>query len=248
MRDHHIPATNTSAILSPHNLSATMLPQSTLDVVDAPATPVNTAKREAPVEEGDGHTSKTRIINSEKDVQVLRDRIVQLLKEERELQVKHQREIQALKQDHIHVMAITEAKHQGAINVLTNGLGNQLSGVVTHRMETLGADDLRYRVSPITFNVKYFILRIALDTANERSDLAETSLANTRMELEALQDKLRTVDDFPSMHSYLVDRFGDLATRLDHLDARLVMNFVDAGQRNAPGPGAHGWNRFPSIF
>ncbi len=28
------------------------------------------------------------------------------------------------------------------------------------------------------------------------------------------------------MHSYLVDRFGDLTTRLDHLDARLVMNFV----------------------
>lgn len=83
-----------------------MLPQSTLDVVDAPATPVNTAKREAPVEEGDGHASKvlrsgfvillsddcrflqTHIINSEKDVQALRDRIVQLLKEERELQVK----------------------------------------------------------------------------------------------------------------------------------------------------------------
>lgn len=38
----------------------------------------------------------------------------------------------------------------------------------------------------------------ALDTANERSDLAETSLANTRMELEALQDKLRTVDDVSS--------------------------------------------------
>ncbi|PBK93736.1 hypothetical protein ARMGADRAFT_1080020 [Armillaria gallica] len=223
-----------------------MLPQSTLDVVAAPAMPVNTAKREAPVEEGDGHASKTRIINSEKDVQALRDRIVQLLKEKRELQVKHQQEIQALKQDHIHATTITEAKHQGAINVLTNGLGNQLSGVVTNQMETLGADDLRYRINSMERQLSD--TQQALDTANERSDLAETSLANTRMELEALQDKLRTVDDFPSMHSYLVDRFGDLATRLDHLDARLVMNFVDAGQRNAPGPGAHGWNRFPSIF
>ncbi len=38
----------------------------------------------------------------------------------------------------------------------------------------------------------------ALDTANERADLAETSLVNTRMELEALQDKLRTVDNISS--------------------------------------------------
>ncbi len=35
----------------------------------------------------------------------------------------------------------------------------------------------------------------ALDTANKRADLAETSLANTCMELEALQDKLCTIDD-----------------------------------------------------
>ncbi len=68
-----------------------MLPQSTLDAVDAPAMPVNMVKREAPVEEGDGHASKvlwsgfvmllsddrhflqTRIINLEKDIQALHD-------------------------------------------------------------------------------------------------------------------------------------------------------------------------------
>ncbi|KAK0493657.1 hypothetical protein EDD18DRAFT_1356639 [Armillaria luteobubalina] len=88
----------------------------------------------------------------------------------------------------------------------------------------------------------------ALHSANERTDLAETSLVNTHMEFEALQDKLCTIDDFPSMHSYLVNHFGDLATRLDHMDVRLVMNFVDAGQRDAPGLGTHGWNRFTSIF
>ncbi|KAK0502436.1 hypothetical protein EDD18DRAFT_1100880 [Armillaria luteobubalina] len=220
-----------------------MLPQSTLIVVNDSATPMNMAKREAPIEEGDSCASKTHIVNSEKDVRALCDRIVELLKEKKELQVKHQQELQTLKEDHCHVMASIEAMHQGAINVLTNGLANQLSGTITNQMETLGADDLCHR---------YFILRIGLfqitsmeqqlsDTqqafhsANERADLAETSLVNIHMEFEALQDKLHTIDNFPSMHSYLVDCFGDLVMRLDHMDACLVMNFVITPSSRAQG-------------
>ncbi len=37
-----------------------------------------------------------------------------------------------------------------------------------------------------------------LDAANKSADWAETSLVNTRMELELLQEKLHTVDDVSS--------------------------------------------------
>ncbi len=69
------------------------------------------------------------------------------------------------------------------------------------------------------------------------------------------------------MHSYLVNRFGDLTTGVGPLGCTLgnelcckfsyyhmytmALEFTpcqDAGQQNALGPGAHGWNRFTSIF
>ncbi len=77
-----------------------------LNIVNTPVTHMKPAKREAPVEEGDGYAAKVFrlvyvilpfnvhhflqicIVNSEKDVQALRDRIAELLKEKRELQNK----------------------------------------------------------------------------------------------------------------------------------------------------------------
>ncbi|KAK0489870.1 hypothetical protein EDD18DRAFT_1109995 [Armillaria luteobubalina] len=143
--------------------------------------------------------------------------------------------LQTLKEDHCHVMASIEAMHQGAINVLTNGLANNLAALSPIKWRRWV--QMIYVIVISSSELVFFQItsmeqqlsdtQQAFHSANERADLAETSLVNIHMEFEALQDKLHTIDNF--------DCFGDLVMRLDHMDACLVMNFVITPSSRAQG-------------